>query len=120
MATSKAPVTGTDVRNFYRANPVLAAKFSDHDRKAFEPGARGRLPLAVRKATVKDMGRKFSEGTAKTVPLTIVKVQGGKSRKVTKYIPESDARTLAGPVAGKRGPLSRKALAEASKNYTGA
>lgn len=119
MATPKAPMTGTDVRNFYRANPALADKFSEHDRKALAAGARGRLPEAMRKAIVKDAGRRFSEGTPKTVPLTIAKVQGGKTRKVVKHVPETEARALAGTAAGKRGPLSRKALAAAAANYKG-
>lgn len=119
MAQSKAPMTGTDVRNFYRANPTLAAKFSEHDRKALAAGARGRLPESMRKGIVKDAGRRFAEGTAKTVPLTIAKVQGGKTRKVVKHIPEVEARRLAGSVAGKRGPLSAAALKAAAANYTG-
>lgn len=119
MAKPTQPMTGTDVRNFYRSNPTLAAKFSEHDRKALAPGARGRLPESMRKGIVKDAGRRFSEGTAKTVPLTIVKVQGGKSRKVTKFVPEVEARRLAGDVAGKRGPLSAAALKAAAANFKG-
>lgn len=117
MSKPKQPLTADRIRKFGAANPEWVKQFSDHDQRAFTKGARGRLPKAVREAGAKALGQRFTEGTPKTVPLTIVKVQGGKRRKVVKFVPETEARRLAGSVAGKRGPLSAKALLAASENY---
>lgn len=119
MSKPKQPLTADRIRKYGADNPEWVKQFSDHDRKAFAPGARGRLPKAVREAGAKALGQRFTEGTVKHVPIVVAKVQGGRTRKVTKFIPETEARRLAGDVAGKRGPLSQKALLAAGANYKG-
>lgn len=113
MAKPVAPVTARSVRQFFADNPDAAKGLSD--RAKHNLTSNGRLGVEVQKAYTAATRRRYTEGTAKAVEVSF---KNDKGRKVTKFIPESQARALAGSIAGKRGPLSAKALAAAGEAFS--
>lgn len=108
--------------------PAVRAYFAEHPEripegdKSVQPKARGRLSPAAKARFAEDnpsqtYAEKAVYDNAK-VTLVVVK-QDAKGRKRTKKVEvsASQARTLAGDLAGKRGRLSEKALAAAAEAY---
>lgn len=102
MSNTLEKAVGSQVRTWARANGVTV-------------GERGRFKPEVVKAFNEHPDnkgvRKYTEGNVKHIPLK-VRVNG-KSR--TKTFPEAEVRAAAGAEAGRRGPLSSKALEAAAK-----
>lgn len=110
-----APATASVVRAWAKANPSLVPAEGEH---TVRDGARGRLHPSVREAFNANVSRsaRYTEGTPKQVPLTYRHAQpSGRTVAKTVLVPEVGVRLLAGDLAGKRGPLSKAALAGAAE-----
>lgn len=113
------PVTAKMVRAEARQGGPRYANLSDAALVTIAEGARGRLHPDVRDAYNAD--RKPSEQYRETAPKTVqisykhTTASGTRTKRV--FIPETEARTLAGDKAGARGPLSKAALAAAGEAF---
>jgi hypothetical protein len=118
------PATAKDVRSFY-ADPANADRLANLSEAAQRTvvvtdgkAPRGRIHPEAREDFNSDRkpSQQYNEGAPKTVTLTYKHTQPS-GRKVNKKVAvsEVEARTLAGEVAGKRGPLSKAALVAAGE-----
>lgn len=111
------PVTAADVRKAMRSDESLRAGLSDDALHTIADKARGRLHPNVIEAFNK--GRKpserYNERAQRTVAITYKHTTASGSRNKTVYVPETEARKVAGEVAGQRGPLSKAAKAKVAE-----
>lgn len=108
---ARKTVVGAEVvRAFARENGITGAFTNEK--------ARGRLPKSLIETYEKETGNVVKTGhkVEQTVTLTVTKVNS-KGHKRTRKVerPLSEARTLAGDAAGKRGVFGAKAIAAASE-----
>ena len=109
------PVTAAQVRAHFQdeGNADALAALSEGAQHTVVKGSRGRIHPDARAAF--NEGRKpseqYREGAPRTVALTYrhVTASAPKGRNKRVFVPEAEARTLAGEVAGERGPLSKAA-----------
>lgn len=105
------PVTAGEVRAHFQGNESALSALSEAAQHTVKSGARGRIHPEARDAF--NEGRKpseqYNEGAPRTVALTYRRVTSSGSRNRKVFVPESEARGLAGEVAGERGPLSKAA-----------
>lgn len=111
------PVTAGEVRSYFQGNEDAFNALSEAAQHTVRKGSRGRIHPEARESFNK--GRKpseqYREGAPRTVALTYKRVTSSGSRNKTVHVPEAQARTLAGEVAGERGPLSKAARAAAGE-----
>lgn len=104
MAKRISQAVGADVRAWLRDQGRTVGargKFSVADIEAFNQAHKG--------------VSRYTPGNTKTVDLKVkVESASGKVRSEVRAFPESQVRAAAGEVAGKRGPLSSKALEAAA------
>ena len=113
-------VSAKVIREFFASNPDKAPESA---AKSLAQGARGRIhPDAVKVFSQANKGKAY-DASAKvrdTASVTL-KVKGvtatGKSHTKLVKVPASEARTLAGTDAGKRGRLSTKAVEAAAAAF---
>lgn len=121
MSKSTAPVvpaTASEVRDFVLPL-TLSGEVALSTAAAHNLTSRGRLHPEVVEAHNSRVtrARRYVEGAKRTITLDYKRVTASGSRTKTAALPEAEVRALAGALAGKRGPLSAKALAAASEAY---
>jgi hypothetical protein len=111
------PVTASEVREHFRSDESALNALPESAQATVVQGARGRLaPEAI---AAFNEGRKpsaqYREGAPRTIALDYKRVTKSGTRTKRAFVRESDARRLAGEVAGERGPLSAAAKAVAAE-----